>query len=273
MKRLQTTVTPTAIREAWATIQRDGNPFSARQKDSSLVRNLDRYRGHTVSSFVGASGAQIQDRLDHGYTPEGEISADLSGAAEYVVPAPWLDEEEGDLLIDQALGGEDLYRVQWRDQDAPRSLTIRANIGFAGIVDAAELGRYMEWVLKVADAARRTGAVPTIELTITLGAAFVRSEDHLQINIPLVRPGEVVDEVSWRAYLAPGALRSLGFVAVGLAADKFGRTINPNLGVPSNTSWGVTLEDDVLDITCPRMMDRFEEAELDGLLEAAQLAA
>jgi hypothetical protein len=267
------TVTPREIREAWSTIQRGANPFSERQARTVLVtQHLKSYRGHEVCTFVGASGAQIQDRLDHGYTPEGEISAKLSGAEEYVVPAPWLDEEEGDLLVDQVLSGEELYRVQWQDQNAPRSLTIRANITFSARVNARELGRYTEWVLKVADAARRSGAVPTIELAVTISGVFAGSKDKITVLIPLCEPGEVVDEVSWRAYLAPGAFRSLGFVAIGLAADKLGRMLVPTLGHPSNEGWAVAQNDDVLSITCPGGMVSFPEADLDAMLEAAVAA-
>src|SRR4051812_25663950 len=114
MQHLEVTVTPTDVRQAWATIREMRNPFSSKQKNTIVVtERLSTYRGNRHDDFIGASGAQIQDRLEHGFTPDGEITADLSGSEDYVVPAPWLDEEEGDLLIDQALSGEDQYRVQW----------------------------------------------------------------------------------------------------------------------------------------------------------------
>lgn len=268
------TITPGEVREAWATIRRDQNPFSDKQANTVVVsQHLSIYRGDVVDSWIGGSGAQIQDRLEHGYTPEGEITADIGGSEDYLLPAPLLDEDEGDLLIDSVLSGEDFYRVEWSDQTAPKSLTIRANIGFSARVDSTELGRYMSWVLKVADAARRAGAVPTIELTITTGGSFVRSHDRMQILIPLVAPGEVVDEVSWRAYLAPGAFRSLGFVAILLAADKLGRTLTKGLGYPTNKDWSVAQDGDILEITCPGSMEHFPEEALDEMLETATLAA
>lgn len=269
MKFLEATVTQSEIREAWATIQRGQNPFSPKQDRSCTVVQIDRYRGSKVNPWVGASGAQIQDRLENGYTPEGAITADLRGRDEYAAPTMWLDEEEGDLLLDQAINGEDMYRVQWEDQSSPKSLTIRANIGFSANVEAVELGRYLEWILKVADAARQNGAVPSIELTVTLRESFVGSKDRLQILIPLVEAGEVVDETAWRAYLAPGAFRSLGFVAIGIAADKLNRSLTSGLGYPTNKDWNVTLEDDVLSITCPGSMGIFPEATLDIMLETA----
>jgi hypothetical protein len=270
MQHLEVTVTPTDVRQAWATIREMRNPFSSKQSNTIVVtERLSTYRGNRHDDFIGASGAQIQDRLEHGFTPDGTITADLTGAEDYVVPAPWLDEEEGDLLIDQALSGEDQYRVQWQDQGSPKSLTIRANIGFSADVNAGELGRYMSWILKVADAARRSGAMPTIELMVTTGGSFARSKDRMKVVIPLVQPGEIVDETAWRAYLAPGAFRSLGFVAILLGADKLGRTLTRGLGYPTNREWSVAREGDVLEITCPGSMDHFPESELDRMLETA----
>lgn len=270
MQHLEVTVSPTDVRQAWATIRRSENPFSAKQGNTIVVtERLKDYRGGHYVDFIGASGETIQDRLENGFTPDGEITADLSGSDDYVVPAPWLDEEEGDLLIDQALSGEDQYRVQWQDQGSPKSLTIRANIGFSADVNAGELGRYMSWILKVADAARRSGAMPTIELMVTTGGSFARSKDRMKVVIPLVQPGEIVDETAWRAYLAPGAFRSLGFVAILLGADKLGRTLTRGLGYPTNREWSVAREGDVLEITCPGSMDHFPESELDRMLETA----
>jgi hypothetical protein len=179
-----------------------------------------------------------------------------------------LDEETGDLLIDQVLSGEELYRAQWSDTPAPRSLTIRACIGMHAGVDAKIIGAYNEWLLKVIDAAQRRGVAPNVELWIGTKGGY-GGHGTLRARIPLVKAGEIVDATAWRAYLTPGAFRSLGFVALALAADKAGRALNAGMGSPTNKRWSVTLDGDVLEIECPGGASEFPEELLDQMLEAA----
>jgi len=265
-------VTPTEIREAWGAIMRGENPFSPRQAASMTVRLLDDYRSPVANDWIGATGAEIDRRLNHGYDVETK-DLQIGGAADYSVPMVELSEETGDLLIDQVLSGEDLYRAQWEDVTVPRSLTIRACIGMHAGTDASVLGAYMEWVLKVVDAAQRRGFVPSVELWVGISGPFsgAGSRETLRIRIPLVNGGEVIDVTSWRAYLTPGAFRSLGFVAFALAADKTvtKRRLTLGMGAPTNRGWAVTRDGDVLDIECPGGARSFPEAELDQKLAEA----
>jgi hypothetical protein len=167
---------------------------------------------------------------------------------------------------------EDLYRAQWADTDAPRSLTIRACFGMHAGVDAKVIGAYNEWLLKVVDAAVRRGISPRLELWIgTKGRTFSGqgAGESMTIRIPLCEPGEMIDAAAWRAYLTPGAFRSLGFVAMALAADKTPRHLTGGMGAPTNSQWNVTFEDDVLDIECPGGANSFPEEAMDIMLEQA----
>lgn len=264
-------VTPAEIRQAWATIQRGENPFSPRQAGSGTVNRFPDYRATETNAFIGATGAEIQHRLENGYDVEAKDLSVPGGSEDYVMPQVELDEETGDLLIDQALSGEDLYRVQWEETVSPRSLTIRACIGMHAGTDAEVIGAYNEWLLKVIDAAQRRGVAPSVELWIGTRGGLMRNSDAatLRVCIPLVKSGEMVDATAWRAYLTPGAFRSLGFVALALGADKVGKGLNAGMGGPTNKRWGVTLEGDVLDIECPGGDVTFPEELLDRMLEEA----
>jgi hypothetical protein len=267
-------VTPAEIRQAWATIMAGRNPFSDRQDESLLVRqNLRQYRSADASTWIGASGAEIQRRLEHGYHVESKDLDVIGGATEFSMPFMALDEDSGDLLIDQVLSGEDLYRVQWEETETPKSLTIRACIGMAAITSAEVLASYMTWLLKVIDAAQRQGVSPNVELWFACSGGFLRSKDTMRVRIPLVKAGEMVDVDSWRAFLTPGAFRSLGFVALGLATDRTPRRLTPGMGAPTNRHWTVNLADGVLDIECPARGDDFPEEFMDGALKAAQAGA
>jgi hypothetical protein len=265
-------VAPGEIRRAWAQIQEGGMPFTDRQKGSATVYRMADYRSADLNHWIGASGPEIQHRLEHGYDVDLK-PLDIGGEAEYAMPQIELDDEVGDLLVDQVLGGEDFYRVQWQESEAPRSLTIRACIGMHAGVEAHVLGAYMEWILKVIDAAQRRGIVPTVELWVGTQRSFSRRpNESMRVRIPLVDAGEMVDVTSWRAYLTPGAFRSLGFVAIALGADKARRTLTFGMGAPTNKQWAVRFEDNVLDIECPGGANSFPEEEMDRMLEAAYAA-
>jgi hypothetical protein len=136
-------------------------------------------------------------------------------------------------------------------------------------VEAHVIGAYNEWILKVIDAAQRRGIAPRVELWIGSKNGFTGkgARESLTVRIPLCEPGEVVDVTAWRAYLTPGAFRSLGFVALALGADKTPRYLTAGMGSPTNRQWSVTFEDDVLDIECPGGAVSFPEADLDRMLE------
>lgn len=264
-------VTPAEIRQAWAAIQRGENPFSPRQKSSGTVERLSDYRTTERSVFIGATGAEIQHRLEHGYPVESKELSVPGGSEEFTMPQVELDDEYGDLLVSEILSGEELYRAQWQDTVAPRSLTIRACIGMHAGVDAKVIGAYNEWLLKVIDAAERRGVTPNVELWIGSKGGIMRAGDNaaMRVRIPLVKAGEIIDATAWRAYLTPGAFRSLGFVALALGADRAERSLNGGMGSPTNKHWGVTLDGDVLDVECPGGASEFPEELLDRMLEQA----
>ena len=272
MYRWDVEVTPAEIRQAWTAIQNGDNPFSERQAGCGTVARFRDYRAASEDAawFVGATGAAIQHRLDHGYAIDAKDVAMPGGSTEYVMPVVELDDETGDLLVDQVLSGEELYRADWSETVQPKSLTIRACIGMHAGTDAAVIGAYNEWILKIIDAAQRRGVSPDVELWIGVKGGIVRSpKDLMRVRIPLVKSGEMVDAAAWRAYLTPGAFRSLGFVALALAGDKIGRSLTAGLGAPTNTAWKITHEDGVLDIECPGGDVKFPEELLDQMLSEA----
>lgn len=267
-------VTPAEIRAAWATIQGGRNPFHKRQLTGwATDRQLTRYRGTEASSFVGASGAQIQDRLDNGYYVEGKEFDVPGGDVEIVSPMMDLVEEDGDLIVSAAIAGDDLYRVRWEDFEAKKGLRIRVQIGMSAGTNSDVLSRYMTWVLKVIDAAERRGIAPDVELYCGAGDCFTDGPGGQTVTIPLVKAGEIIDAVAWRAFMAPGAFRSLGFVALVLAADKIGRPIASHLGKPMGAGWKVTHGEDTLEIDAPKSGTSFPEDVMDAQLEAAYAGA
>jgi hypothetical protein len=260
------TVTTGEIRAAWSEIQEGKNPFTDRQKSSATVRRLPDYRGAVASPWIGASGAEIQDRLQNGYYVDAADVTIPGGAVEIASPAMDLNEEEGNLLVSAVLAGDDFYRVRWDDLPARRGLKIRACIGMAAGASAETIGAYMTWILKVIDAAERSGVAPDVELWIGTKKGFLSGHDRLTVTIPLVKAGELVDAVAWRAFLTPGAFRSLGFVALALGADKVKRGLNSGMGAPTNRGWAVDYSNEVLAIECPASASSFPADLMDRML-------
>ena len=262
-------ITPAEIRQAWGTMMNGENPFSSRQRSVGIIEGgrFTRYRSSRVDSWIGATGAEILHRLTHGYDVEGE-DLDVGPSSDFVMATPMLDDEQGDLLVDQVLGGEDLYRVQWEDVAAPRSITIRACITFAAISSEKAIGEYLEWLLKLADACQRRGVIPSIELWMGIKGGLVnRPSESVRIRIPLVEAGEMVDVTSWRAYLTPGAFRSLGIFGVILAGEQLKLSCTPTLGAPTNRRWNVSFADNVLDVECPARAEDFPTELMNEMLE------
>jgi len=267
-------ITPTEVRQAWATIQNGETPFESRQRTAGVTRRFSEYRSPEPSWFVGASGPEIQDRLENGYYVDtGEFQMP-GGAVEIDNPFIDLVEEDGDLLVEAALGGDDLMYAQWQPMEAQRGLTIRACIGMHAGTEASVLAAYMSWILKVVQAAEARGVAPDVELYFTSKGGFQRfANEAIRVRIPLVKGGEIIDATAWRAFLAPGAFRSLGFVALGLAADKVRRGLNAGMGHPTNKNWKIEFSDDTLTIECPGGAHEFPEEQMDQMLERAYATA
>lgn len=260
-------ITPAEIRRAWGEMIDGANPFKRQTAPYFISSDFKSYRSDRVDPWVGATGAEINQRLIHGYSVDASDHQIGGGDTDFVLPMMALDEEQGDLLIDHVVGGEDMYRVQWQDSDAPRSITIRACISMAASTDAKVLSDYLTWLLKVIDAAQRGGLCPTVELWMgTSGGLAGKPRDTFRVRIPLVEAGEMIDVTSWQAYLTPGAFRSLGFFGLALGADRAGVRLNGGMGCPTNSNWGMTFEDGVLDIECPASAHDFPEARMDEML-------
>jgi hypothetical protein len=265
-------VTPGDIRRAWGAVMAGENPLTDRQSATVMVSfHMEQWRSEHVNEWTGVTGAVMDHRLNHGFAVDAADVEIGGGQTDFTVPVMLRDEEEGDLSIEDVIGGEDAYRVVWQDVEAPKSLTIRACIGMHAGTSAEVLGDYMTWLLKVVDAAVNKGYAPTVELWVGLKGCFQRfKSERMRVLIPLVKAGEMIDVDSWRAYLTPGAFRTLGFLAIGLAADrtKGTRRLTMGMGSPTNQEWGVELDDGVLYVECPGGSDRFPEQWMNERLEA-----
>lgn len=266
-----TTITTTEVREAWDKVQAGKFPLTHKQSEG-LGHLVQGWRGDRYDDWNGCSGKQMQTWLHEGYWPEGEDMPNLSGSdVEVSMPFIGFDEDEGDLSIEMALNGEDMYRLHWDAMDSPKGMKIRACFDFNAGVNATIMRDYFAWVLNVIERAEGLGIAPDVELFIETQGSFQGHDSrHDMIAIPVVKAGELVDTVAWRAYLTKGGFRTLGFLALGLAGDKLGLSLTGSLGRATGHKWDVTLdEDDVLTLHAPGNASSFDKTAMNKALEKA----
>jgi hypothetical protein len=262
-----TEVTPAEIREGWDSIQ--SGKFPLTRKQESLAQYSQGWKGSTYNDWIGCSGTEMQDWLHNGYWPDNEDMPNLSGADVTVdMPAVEWDEEEGDMIYEAVLNNEDLMFVKWDSMPQARGMKIQACFDFNAGVSAETMREYFAWMLGVIERAESLGIAPDVELFIdTQGSFQGHDERHDRIAIPVVKAGEVMDTVAWRAYLTKGGFRTLGFLSLGIAGDKLGLSLTGSLGRATGNKWDITHEDDVLTIHAPGNANGFPKAEMNKKLE------
>ena len=265
------TVTVEQLRTAWSTIQKGRNPLSSKQSAlGPYVANM--WRGSHVDEFVGCSGEQMNGWLSEGYYVEDSLDLNLSQTDAVVGRRKrrWSD-EDGEMVWDRVMDNEEKWMVTREKMPQKRGLKIRACFDFNAGVKATMMAEYFAWILKIIDRAERQGVTPDVELYIETRGSFQGHDTrHDLIAIPVVKSGELVDTVAWRAFLTKGGFRTLGFLALGLVGDKEGLSLTGGLGSATGAGWGVTMDEDrTLTITAPGNASKFDEADMSAKLEAA----
>jgi hypothetical protein len=263
------TINHTRVRDAWLTAMDRGQfPFHVYSDLTTLIREPDWH-----SRFVGDSANGIAHALRHGVQPDHnpKLNASAFGDQEILVPQIELNEEEGDLLVDQVLGGEDMFYAKW--DHVPVNSGARLRILWNTLADssAACIGAYMDWSLSVIDALTAKGMAPSVELRMLTSHVFPGAQtgaEAADITVKLSEAGRITDSVAWRAFLAPGAFRSLGFLTYAIVADDYGYDLDG--GSSMGTDFGVAYdpEEGIVDIMCPARMPRtFPADSMDRMLE------
>lgn len=269
------------IKDAWITAVETGAfPKDAvRAKDVKNIRTLRRAEtepDYVDYKFVGASSRDIATALRDGVKPEhkAKVQAVAFGDQEILTPQIELVEEDGDLLVDQVLGGEDLYYARWDHVPTNSGARLRILWNTLAHSDASVMNEYFDWSLSVIDALTARGMAPSVELrSLTRGTMHGKgwsADKILEVTYPLAEAGRITDTVAWRAFLSPGAFRTLGFLGYCLIGKREGYTLDDGLGYSIGADFGVTYDptDGILDIVCPASMpDVFPAERMDAMLD------
>jgi hypothetical protein len=262
------TITTTEIRDAFNAI-RDGSSTITDGQFAPISYAIasDRY-----DSWYQASGKEMADALNHGATPSITPDVTIGGGEDAPRPTLVYDDEEGDLMVDAVLSGEDDYRVQWSETPAPVSIRIVAQVNMLSDTPGHVLTEYQDFIMGAVDAAANLGGAPGLEIVHYVRRAIQR-ESACRFYIPLVEPGEMVDRTAWSAFFSPGGFRMLGFLARAVAAKREGRKLGSGMGASSGPGWNVSREGDTITITCPPSARSFPREHMEELLADACNAA
>lgn len=259
-------VTPAEIRAAWTEIQAGRNPL--KRPHTGLTDMYGSWRSTREDPWIGCSGKQMNDWLTFGYWPEGESLPVSPAAAETRMPYPVMDEEEGDLIISDAIGGEDMFYCRWENMVARRGLDIHLCVDFNAGTRATVISEYVDWLLNLVDSILRTGVSPSVTLYQFARGTFQDAPQRYEkIRCPVMRSGESFDPMAWRAFLTRGGFRTLSFLALGIAGDKLGKTVRQSLGMAAGGGWNIIREGDVLDVRCDSNANAFPREHMNELLQ------
>lgn len=193
--------------------------------------------------WQGGSGA---DTL--GWLREGFSAPEFAHSAEYVPEGrkrrPTWNEEEGDVDAGRLYGGYDSFYLDTQMRESKPGLRVQVEFCFAAGCDVHILREYGAWVAGLIGSLESSGYDLTVDLWIPLNGLFA-SNPHERVNtlIRVKKPNEVSDFTEWSALFAPTGFRHLGFVALGLAADKCKERAVSTLGITiSGKTWNVEYE-------------------------------
>jgi hypothetical protein len=271
------TISPTRIKDAYLHALDTGtSPLPRRLGAPGLSEAL--YSPDDRSNFLGATPREIGERLQRGHKPThtSSITGSTFGDQEIFQSNLYLNDEDGDMLIDNVLSGEDLYYCKYDPMPTTAGATLRIMWNTLGSSSASCLNGYYDWCLSVIESLKNRGMAPTVELRIlNRGCVDIPNNNDpvIEIIIPLTTGGMIVDSVAWRAFLSPGAYRTLGFLSHGLVAEDVGGRVGSSHGSSMGHAFAVSYDQasGVVDIACPaRMPSVFPleqmEAELDRVL-------
>lgn len=269
------TISTADIRDAWIKIQKSAPYLSDIGRQSTFEREamVSKWRGSRYDEWVGCSGEQMQGRLVEGYRPKDGETPDVNFSAAPIHKRRFMaNDEAGELQVDAVLAGDDYIYRAYTPREVPRNINIVVDTCFSASTGEKVIAEYLEWVLRLIDALQQRGLAPGLELSIALTGCFRTDKGRKDIRIPLVQAGEEIDPTAWRAYFSPGAFRTLGFLGIGIAADRAKQAVGFGLGMPDlHNEFRAEFDDETstLYIVSPNSPHRFDSAVMNKLVEDA----
>jgi len=230
--------------------------------------NVDKIVHHTQgvgTRFHGYTAGQLGRWIDEGFQ-----SGAIQGLADFTPPIRekrhyvYLEEGE-EIHIDRALSGEDNAYGDWTKRETIPGVAIEAECMFSAGTKPETVNAYNTWICRAIYALESAGIDCEVTMKFSSDNATGEGKNNHSI-VRVKRENEQTDFQSFSPILSPAALRTFGFTAIVLHAEKRGKQVASGLGHGRKaTLWSVKWDAErrVLTFDCPYMPSSFPEGKMD----------
>ena len=238
-------------------------------------RNKQKARQHTleVSDWHGLTPNQLKEWLRDGYKAEaiqnlGDFTPPIRDKRHYIYA-----EDGEEIFVDRVLSGEDNYMGEWSKRERIPGVAIEAEIMFSSSTDASVVNAYNAWICRAVYALESAGIDCQVTLSYSSRNAHANGPAFPHTIVRVKQENEGADFYSFSPMMSPAALRSFGFAAMTLHADRFGRDIGMGYGHGNDQrDWEVEWDNErrILKIRAPYLAPRsFPDEEMTRQLREA----
>lgn len=241
-----------------------GERITALEKNHKFLMNHKYAWSFNQDEFYGATSKAMEEWLKSGYKVESLI---LDPPIIPLRKRRRLNfRDEGELQLDLMWSGHDYPFLDWTKRDIMPGMRVDISLGFASIVNPEVIADFNRWVLRALVALESAGVDLEIWVNSVTRGLFARGDETVKVSIQVKKEGEQSDYLMWSPLMSPGGYRHLYFLADVLAADRFKRVVNEDLGYAvSDGELSVKYNSDTqtIKIGRPAILRSFSEEEMD----------
>lgn len=197
------------------------------------------------ADWEGATKREIEEWLVKGYKPKGDVALfDVASSLE-LQPSLLLEEEGEELLVGDALSGSDKPFIAYQPAPLKPGLRIVFDVGAACGTSPEALTQFIsQWFGPLLMRLETQGYDLELDVVIKLSGVFTdhpgMDDYYDDVIIRVKEANEISDFQGFSPLFSPGGYRTLGFLAIGLAAEKQDKTVVGCLGYPVDNPWELT---------------------------------
>jgi hypothetical protein len=224
--------------EGRATIKQRNLKVKASDWQAALTRR-DRTTGRR--SWEGATPLEMKEWMRNGYKGKGIEKVKLATPTQEAPKTVWNEEGE-ELDLFKAYSGDPTPFMSREPVKSKPGIRIVVDYAMSCGTDSTTIEAFGTWISALADAFNRAGFDSDIDTRIAVRELYSGDGhgDLTNVNIRIKKMGTKTDFASWSPVFSPAGFRMLGFTAMWLSGDHFGKQCASSLGQPAGArEWGV----------------------------------
>jgi hypothetical protein len=220
------------------------------------------WRRATDEGWHGASAQTMLDWIDNGYVVPG---MDLPNMSRSAPRSAWKLDEEGEIQVDLALSGFDLFCVNRKPRKRQPGIRLDIELAVLGVTTPETLAGYAEWIGRLIYGMQDRGIA--LDVNVVSRCHNIGPGLDSDVTVSVATAGKRTDFKAWSAILSPGGFRHLIFCSRLMNADHNGRQIM-GMGGSYGQKWGVEYDPKTRTMTvrCRASSSRFPTDEMNRQL-------